>query len=116
MTTSTPRAEVQDASGQQGPRWFVLPRALQRVHRRAATECYAEHRTAEAEANHARYAQGAVGLFEGSTWPILPADKLKHSGDHVAEALPPKDATDANVIVERNGAALLGISQASGVR
>jgi hypothetical protein len=44
---------------------------------------------------------------------MLPPDKLKHFVDYVSEALP---AADADMILDRTAAALLGIAEPSGVR
>jgi 6-methylsalicylate decarboxylase len=51
---------------------------------------------------------GAQRILLGTDWPMLPADKLKHFVDYVAEALP---AEDACAIMDRNAAALLGIAE-----
>lgn len=51
---------------------------------------------------------GAQRILLGTDWPMLPPDKLKHFVDYVAEALP---AEDAQAILDRNAAALLGIAE-----
>jgi hypothetical protein len=53
-------------------------------------------------AGESRY-PAPFSAFIGVPLPILPADKLQHIVDHVAEALPANDAKDANAIVEGNG-------------
>jgi 6-methylsalicylate decarboxylase len=49
---------------------------------------------------------GVERMLLGTDWPMLPSNKLKHFVDYVAEALP---ATDAQAVLERNAATLLGI-------
>jgi 6-methylsalicylate decarboxylase len=56
---------------------------------------------------------GVQRIMLGTDWPMLPPDKLKHFVDYVSEALP---AADADMILDRTAAALLGIAEPSGVR
>ena len=56
---------------------------------------------------------GADRVMLGTDWPMLPPDKLKHFVDYVAEALP---ADEADAILDRNAAALLGLGEPAGAR
>ena len=50
---------------------------------------------------------GVERIMLGTDWPMLAPEMLKHFVDYVSEALP---AQDAEAILERNAAALLGIT------
>jgi 6-methylsalicylate decarboxylase len=56
---------------------------------------------------------GPERILLGTDWPMLPADKLKHFVDYVSEALP---SDQAEPILERNAADLLGLGAPSDVR